>query len=168
MNKSTHNRSLCASRVAAITAALALGTTAGIVAVDAKDARSSMGVSAVVLPVARMELQSVPAAVTVSATDLARGFVDIDQSTALVIHSNSPKGYALELMTLTPMMSSMVVYGLDSDLALGADGGTIVQRWRSPQVVNLNLKFRFSLAPGLRPGNYPWPIHLAVRPLDAV
>jgi hypothetical protein len=140
-----------------------IGTTA-----DAKDARASMGVSAVVRGVARMDVQSVPSDVTVSAADLARGFVDVNQPTALVIHSNSPNGYALEFMTLTPMMSSMVVYGLDTSLALGAEGGTVVQRWQSPHVVNLNLKFRFSLSPGLRPGNYPWPLHLAVRPLESV
>jgi len=60
----------------------------------------------------------------------------------------------------------MVVEGLDSDLALGPDGGTIVQRWQRPQAVDLSLKFRFALAPGLVPGNYPWPLRLTVRPLE--
>jgi hypothetical protein len=49
---------------------------------------------------------------------------------------------------------------------LGWEGGTIVQRWQKPQVLNLSLKFRFELVPGLSVGNYPWPVRLAVRPLD--
>ena len=82
------------------------------------------------------------------------------------MRSNSPNGYALEVLTVAPVLSSMIVEGLNSDVALGWEGGTIVQRWQKPQAVNLSLKFRFELAPGLSAGNYPWPVRLAVRPLE--
>ena len=62
----------------------------------------------------------------------------------------------------------MMIEGLNSDLSLGAEGGTIVQRWQKPQAVKLSLKFRFVLAPGLIPGDYPWPVRLAVRPLESI
>ena len=59
----------------------------------------------------------------------------------------------------------MIVEGLNSDVVLGWEG-TIVQRWQKPQVLNLSLKFRFELVPGLSVGNYPWPVRLSVRPLE--
>jgi hypothetical protein len=52
-------------------------------------------------------------------------------------------------------------------LALGADGGSVVQRWQRPQAVNLSLRFRFALTPGLTPGIYPWPVRMVVRPLES-
>jgi hypothetical protein len=35
-------------------------------------------------------------------------------------------------------------------------------------VVNLSLQFRLVLAPGLAAGRYPWPMRVAVRPLEAL
>ncbi len=35
-----------------------------------------------------------------------------------------------------------------------------------PAGLEISLKFRFALAPGLAAGSYPWPVRLAVRPLD--
>ena len=114
---------------------------------------------------ANIEFQSAPTGLDISAVDLRRGYIDVPQRTQFTVRSNSPNGFALEVLTVAPMLSSMVVEGLDSDLDLGADGGTIVQRWQKPQAVTLSLKFRFALAPGLTAGNYPWPVRLAVRPL---
>jgi hypothetical protein len=137
-------------------------------AASARDARTGFTVSATVIPVARIEMQSSPAEVQVSATDLRRGFIDVLEPTALIVRSNSPHGFALELMTVTPMVSSVVIHGLGSEQSVGADGGTIVQRWQSPRTVNLSLTFRLVLAPGLTAGRYPWPMRVAVRPLDKV
>lgn len=115
---------------------------------------------------AKIELQSAPSSLDISAADVRRGYVDVMQPTQFVVRSNSPNGYALEVLTVAPVLSSMIVEGLSSDLALGKDGGTIVQRWQKPQAVNLSLKFRFELLPELGVGTYPWPVRLAVRPLD--
>ena len=115
---------------------------------------------------ANMEIQSVPAGLDLSVADLQRGYIDVAQPTQLIIHSNSASGFALDVSTVAPMLSSMAIEGLNSDLTLGADGGTIVQRWQRPQALGLSLKFRFGLAPGLAPGKYPWPVRLSVRPLE--
>ena len=95
-----------------------------------------------------------------------RGFIDVPQPTALTIRSHSPEGYALDLMTMLPIVSSMRVRGFDSELSLGAEGGTIIQRWQGARVVNLSLTFTLVLAPGLTAGRYPWPMRVAVRPLE--
>jgi hypothetical protein len=159
LNKSSHNHGLNAAR-------LALVVAGSFVAAGAKEVHSALTVSATVRAVAHIDLQSVPAALEISASDVKRGYIDVPQPTQLVVRSNSPSGYALDVLTVAPILSSMVIEGLNSELVLGADGGSVVQRWQGPQAVNLALKFRFSLAAGLMPGTYPWPVRVAVRPLE--
>jgi hypothetical protein len=101
-------------------------------------------------------------------TTCARGYIDVPQPTALVIRSNSASGYALEVTTVAPIVVAMVIHGFDSDLRLGQDGGTIIQRWQQPHPVSLSLRFRLKLAPGLTAGRYPWPMRIAVRPLESI
>jgi hypothetical protein len=141
---------------------------ASCVVVQARDARTSFNVSATVSAVARLQVQSAPTEILVSDEDLRRGFIDVVQPTDLVIRSNSAHGYALDLTTLTPMLASVVVRGLDSEQSLSGEGGTIVQRWQAPQTVALSLQFRLVLAPGLTAGRYPWPMHIDVRPLESL
>jgi hypothetical protein len=148
------------------TARIALIVAASVTAAGARDVHSDFSVSVVVRPVANMDLQSAPAGLDISAVDLRRGYIEVTQPTQLTVRSNSPTGYALEILTVAPVLSSMIVEGFNSEQTLGADGGTIVQRWQKPQAVNLSLKFRFELAPGLGIGSYPWPVRLAVHPLD--
>ena len=160
LSKSSHNKGLATARIALVVAA-------SVTAAGARDVRSDFSVSVTVRAVANMEIKSAPAELAISSADLRRGFIEVAQPTQLTVRSNSPSGFALDVLTVaSPMVSSMVVEGLNSDLALGAQGGTIVQRWERAQAVNLSLKFRFALAPGLLPGNYPWPLRLTVRPLD--
>jgi len=159
LNKSSHNHGFNTARIALI-------VVASVTAAAARDIHSEFSVGATVRAVAQIERQSTPAGLEISGADLQRGFIDVVQPTQLTVRSNSPSGFALEVLTVAPMLSSMIIEGLNSDLVLGADGGTVVQRWQSPRVVNLSLKFRFTLAPGLVAGNYPWPLRLAVRPLD--
>jgi len=154
------NHTLNAARVALVIAG-------SFVAANARDTRTTLNVSATVLAVARLELQSMPTHLLISPEDLRRGFVDAPEATTFIVRSNSRAGFALDLMTLMPLASSVVVRGLESEQSVGADGGTIVQRWAAPQAVNLSLKFRLQLAPGLSAGEYPWPMRLRVRPLDS-
>jgi hypothetical protein len=139
---------------------------ASVTAAGAKDVHSNLSVSVIVRPAANIELRSAPSGLDISAADLRRGYIQVMQPTECTVRSNSPNGYTLEVLTVAPVLSSMIIEGLNSDLALGQEGGTIVQRWQKPQVLNLSLKFRFELVPGLSVGNYPWPVRLAVRPLE--
>jgi hypothetical protein len=158
LSKSSHNHGLNTARIALIVAA-------SVSAAGARDAHSDLSVSATVRAIANIERQSAPGDLEISSADLQRGFIDVVQPTRLTVRSNSPNGFTLEVLTVAPLLSSMIIEGLNSDLSLGADGGTIVQRWQKPQLVDLSLKFRFTLAPGLVAGDYPWPVRLAVRPL---
>jgi hypothetical protein len=134
----------------------------------AKEARTSFPVSATVVAIAKIDRQTIPARLEISALDLERGFVDLPDPLALDIHSNSPGGFVLDVMTLAPLVSSLEIHGLDSDARLGADGGLIVQRWQRAQTVHLSLRLRLGLAPGVVAGSYPWPMRIGVRPLEAL
>lgn len=164
LSKSSHKHGLGTARIALMVAAGVSGS--GVSGASARDVHSALTVSVTVRAVANIELQSAPTGLEITGADLKRGYIDVVQPTQLTVRSNSPSGFALEVLTITPMLASMIVAGLNDDLALGADGGTIVQRWQKPQAVNLSLKFRFALAPGLVAGTYPWPVRLAVHPLD--
>jgi hypothetical protein len=149
-------------------ARLALLLAGSVASAGAKDAHTDFAVTVTVRAVAHLDVQSAPSDLHISAVDLQRGYIDVAQPTQLIVRSNSQSGFALEVLTVAPMLASMIVEGLESDLYLGADGGTIVQRWQQPQTIKLSLKFRFALAPGLTAGDYPWPVRLAVRPLESI
>jgi hypothetical protein len=160
------NRAKYNHRLKAASTVLVIAGT--VVSASARDSRTSFTVGVTVNPVAQLELQSSPTEVEVSAADIRRGFIDVLEPTALIIRSNSSSGFALDLMTVTPMISSVVIHGLSGEQSVGAEGGTIVQRWQSPHTVTLSLKFRLVLASGLTAGRYPWPMRMAVRPLEAI
>src|SRR5271168_3682102 len=123
LSKSSHNHGLSTARIALMVAA-------GVTAAGARDTHTDFAVSATVRAVAHIELRSAPADLAISGADVQRGFIDVVQPTRLTVRSNSPTGFALEVLTVAPMLTSMNIQGLNSDLALGADGGTIVQRWQ--------------------------------------
>lgn len=129
-------------------------------------ARGTLGVSANVAPVARLELATREPDLLLTAEDLDRGYIEPPQPLHLTVYSNSRSGYALDVLPVSPLFSAVSVQGLDSDVRLTADGGTVTQRWGHPQKVSLELRFSFVIAEGVQPGRYPWPVRLAARPLD--
>ena len=86
---------------------------------------------------------------------------------ALQVHSNSPRGFELEVLPLSPLFRALAIHGLEREVTLGADGGSVVQHWGRAQTASLSLTYRFYLMPGLGPGEYPWPLRLGVRPLPS-
>jgi hypothetical protein len=137
---------------------------------EARDAQTRFAVTATVEAVVRVDTRSVPNLVEVSAADVERGFIDVSEPLRLRVYSNSP-GCALDIVTVTPMLSSMILKGLGSDQRLGSAGGTVVERW-TPRTdrraaTELTLRFRLVLGPTVVPGSYPWPLRVFVRPLES-
>lgn len=128
--------------------------------------RGTLGVSATVVPIARLELTTREPELQLTAEDLVRGYIESPQALHLTVYSNSRNGYALDVLPVSPLFSAMSVQGLGTDILLSAEGGTVTQRWSHPQKVSLELRFSFVLAEGLQPGRYEWPVRLAARPLD--
>jgi hypothetical protein len=147
-------------------AQLALGVTLCLVSFStfANTSRTSFSVNVVVQPVAHVE-QAAHGNLVISQYDIARGYVEVNEPVAMRINSNSVNGFALNVLPVNDVFTNVVVRGMDGEVALGADGGMIVQRWQRAQTVSMNLKFQFALRPGIQPGEYSWPLQLSVRPL---
>lgn len=134
--------------------------------VGASDSIVRFSVGALVRPIARLDVHKAPPAVEVSATDIARGYVDVQMPMELEVQSNSRHGYVLNVMPRTNLFSQVQVRGLDGPAELGPEGGAVVQRWNPEERRrNLSLTYRFVLQDGVQPGSYPWPVHLDVAPL---
>jgi hypothetical protein len=134
------------------------------VVATAAQTRSTIAVSATVQPVVRVQ-QNVNSRLTITAADIQRGYVEVPGAVRMQVSSNSAQGYALDVLPVNNVFSSVVIRGLNGDVMLGADGGAVVQRWQHGQTVSLNLNFQFALRPDVQAGEYSWPVHLSVRPL---
>jgi hypothetical protein len=128
-----------------------------------------MPVSATVAPQASVSVRA-PAALVISPTDLARGYVDVSEASELRVISNFAHGVALDVRAPRGLFTAMTVRGTDLDAQLPGEGGTIAFRWPGAQnpthSLSVVLRFRLVPAPGVQAGTYPWPIELHGRALD--
>jgi hypothetical protein len=131
----------------------------------ASAARAELAVGATVLARAVIAAESSPAGLDITAADVARGYVDVRRATRLTIANTSPYGYALDVWPAAPVFREVEILGFGAEVRLGDDGGAIVARGARGSALPLVLDFRFTLAPGLAPGRYPWPLKFQVRPL---
>jgi hypothetical protein len=123
-------------------------------------------VGAFVRPVATLNVRTTPPAIDVSPSDVARGYVDVANPTQIDVQSNSNNGYVLNVLPRTNLFSQVQLRGLDSRVELGADGGSVVQRWnQNERRKSLSLTYRFVLQQDVQPGSYPWPLQFGVMPL---
>jgi hypothetical protein len=154
-------RQLELCRVAALLGALLACTAAA-----ATESRTTFSVSVRVLARATLNVRSEPADVMITQADVRRGYVEIAEPTLLDVSTNDPAGYALVILPQAPWFSQVTVRGAGDEITLGTEGGTIVERGRAAPTTSLELTYRFALSPDIGPGHYPWPLHLAVQPLQ--
>ncbi|MEQ1715610.1 MAG: hypothetical protein ABL907_06445 [Hyphomicrobium sp.] len=133
--------------------------------VGAGEHSAQMAVGATVLASTRIDAESSPQQLEVSAADVARGYVEVLGATQLVITNTDRRGYLLSVWPKIQVFSSVAVGDGDGRAELTADGGEIFER-RWGRRVALALDFRFMLAPGVKPGIYPWPVWFQVSSLS--
>jgi len=151
-------------RLPALRALAYTALTGGLASLCGADSGTLLQVSANVSPVARLEGLA-PAPLLITSADVARGFVDTPHPLRLHVFSNSRAGFALDVAAQSPWFTAVAIEGLDTPVTLGAEGGTIVQRWQRAPSRALELRLRFRFEPGLVPGLYAWPLLLRARPL---
>ncbi|HWI84317.1 hypothetical protein [Ramlibacter sp.] len=124
-----------------------------------------LAVTATVPRHAKLNLLAQPGPVTVTAADVARGFVDV--SGLRIAVSQNTGGFVLAVDGGTPLARSMRVRGAGPDVQMAGEGGSITQRTpvRGMSTSTLELEFRFELDPTARPGVYAWPVRLSISPL---
>jgi hypothetical protein len=105
-----------------------------------------------------------PASVTVSESDVARGFVEVATPVEVVVQSNAAEGYALVFERHGNAVSEVQVQGLADGVVFASGGATATRPaagrglWRD----QLLLRFRFTLAAGTGAGEHPWPVQISL------
>jgi hypothetical protein len=131
---------------------------------QAGNTRATFGVSVTVNPVARINHES-PDHIVITDLDIQRGFVDVESNSAIQVSSNSTAGFALDIYSVSNIFNNVVINGVDGEVRLNAEGGSIVHRWSHAQTQSMLLSYRFVLRPDIQPGTYSFPLQMAVRPL---
>jgi len=132
---------------------------------EAAQKHAAMSVSVTVIANAKVLSDYQALQLTVSAADVARGYVEVAAAARFSVECNSRSGYLMEFNPVGNLFAAVEVAGLGKDVHLGADGGTVAQRGPTSPELTHELSFRFTLHPDTRQGVYPWPLRLSVRPL---
>lgn len=124
----------------------------------AEPATARLLVSATVKRWHKVDVAGSPSAVQVTAADIQRGYVDLAESTRLLVRSNARNSYRLEVINLSVMVRAMDLVVRNETYSLGAEGGGIPLQGTtvSPARDDFEVRYRLYLADGVAPGTYPW------------
>lgn len=120
-------------------------------------AHNTISLSATILPYHRLDVLRQAATLTVTRSDVERGYIDVPRATTLRALSNDQKGFTVSFETRLSMFDRVTVDGLGAPIDLGTDGGAGRCACAGRDTA-LELSYRFYFAAGLAPGNYPWPL----------
>jgi hypothetical protein len=161
-------RSIARTAAQAWLAWLALGLAgaaafAGAAPAHAQSAQSPLVVR-VVIPQHTSIRIAPPPGVSVSQSDVARGFVEVAAPVEVTVESNVAEGYVLVFERHGDAFTEVQVQGLPQPVVFSS-ASAIASRpaagrglWRD-QVL---LRFRFTLAPGTRAGEHRWPVQISL------
>ena len=148
-------------RTAAILLACAL---VGAVPMFADSTSANMQVSVQVMARAIVSVDSQPASVTVTAEDIARGYVDVAAPIVVRVRTNSRQGYMLQVENQSETFSSIELSSGNFEMNVGAHE-TWIQR---PYVANgdvMPMRARVHLSQAATPGSFAMPIAFSATPL---
>lgn len=129
-------------------------------------ASASVMFKIIIPPVLNLKVTSEPT-VSVTAEDLNRGYLDAAAPQEVLVTSNLAKSYALRLDIVIPQFKRVTVSTQPNGQggrSFGAEGLSLPQPQTNPATRqdDFEFRYRFELAPGLQPGNYPWPVAVAL------
>jgi hypothetical protein len=126
-------------------------------------AQRQMLVTATVMRHTSVRLDA-PRVLTISASDLARGYVDVAAAVHVAVQSNVRDGSTLMLQQEGKHVRKAVVQGPAGAVVVGAAGGMLSRpaagsgMWRDA----MQLRVRFELSQQAQAGTYDWPLQISV------
>ena len=120
---------------------------------------------AIVVPaMIRVKALAQPDGITIGQAQIDQGYVDLDAASSLLLTSNSRQGFVL-----SASYDSGLLAGVEIRIAnqiLRAAGGLASMRVDAPMLVDklVGISYRLYLKPGVRAGDYRWPVALAFTP----
>lgn len=149
------------NRIAAIALVMvSLGTLPAL----AGSTSAKMNVSAQVVARAIVSVDSQPAAVTVTAEDIARGYVDVPAPIVVRVRTNSRQGYVLQVENQSETFSSVELSSADIAMNVGAHETWIQRPYISGGDV-MPMRARLHLASAATIGSFALPIAFSASPL---
>jgi hypothetical protein len=115
-----------------------------------------LNVVATVLTRASIEFQQLPHDVTVTAQDVARGYVDLEP-VEIGVQSNNPAGVRLRFVATSAQFIAVNLEGGGATLLL-------VQPGRGLQRQKVSVRLRLNLAPSAVPGTIAYPVSVFLVP----
>lgn len=109
----------------------------------------------------RVNAMTQPDRIVIGEQHVTQGFIDLDAGTSVNLTSNNRDGYVLTTRYDSTLLSAVEVHV--SSQTLTASSGTGSMRVTSGFIVNklVPISYRMHLAPGVRAGEYRWPVALA-------
>jgi hypothetical protein len=111
----------------------------------------------------RMQVDHQAAALTVTARDVERGYVEVPAASNFSVVTNVQDGFVIDFRPRSDVFRSVLVTGLQNPVEIGAQGGAATNNAPHGRTTFHQLGYRFTLRPDLQPGEYPWPLEISVR-----
>ena len=120
---------------------------------------------AVVIPaMVRVEARVDPSRFVVTARDIDRGYVEMDEASVLTLSSNARSGFALSVAFDAALVRAVDVrlpgttlQAAESGMVMSVHAGRMAAR-------TIHVGYRIYLAAGARAGDYRWPVALTYSP----
>lgn len=146
----------------ALAAALAITTPGLIEPVQAAQTASQTVRFVIKVPaMVRLDVLRQPQALEITEADIARGWVEIDHAAVVQVQSNTP--WEVSFRSRPDLFRAGTVRGLAGEVRLGPDGGSQPALIATKRPSSYELSYRFELAPGVKPGTYPWPVAVSAH-----
>ena len=152
---------MIASLPAIAPAASSVGSGSGTVA-----ARAAIDFMIQVPRVMQMRLLGQPAAIDVTAEDIARGSIRVTGASVDLL-VNDHLGYLIRADVAAGVFSAVKIVGLSSPV-LATPGGAIITMASmvgKPKPAPMPVEYELQLSAGVQPGRYAWPLTLSLQQL---
>ena len=109
---------------------------------------------------------SVPSSLAVSADDIARGYIEVDEPVTIDVRTNSEAGVILGFSVRSPMVRSVTLSGAGNGVAVSEAGANLnlAKQGKGLSTQSLTLRVRVELAPDAQPGTIAWPLAVFLAP----
>jgi hypothetical protein len=126
-----------------------------------------ISIQATVLPYISISRFTVPNSLVVSAEDVARGYIDVDEPVTIDVRTNRQLGVILGFSVRSPMVRSVTLNGAGNGLAVSAAGASlnVAKVGNGLGTQSLALRVRVELSPDAQPGTLAWPLAVFLAPV---
>ena len=118
---------------------------------------------AIGLPHGFVAMEHQVSSIDITADDVARGEVRVRAGSRIAVTTRQPTSHAIEIRARFTFASATSIQGLSRTVDLGVSETAVVHMHAISGRQVFELDYRFALMPGVIPGEYAWPLQIAVR-----